>query len=92
MPRKRHTAEEIIHKLREAEIALAKGLNTGEVGRQLGVTEQAIYHWRKEYGGMKVDLAKRLKELKKENLRPKRLLADAHLDNAILKEAAEGDF
>jgi putative transposase len=62
------------------------------VARQLGVTEQTYYRWRKEYGGMKVDQAKRLKELEKENLRLKRLLADAHLDNAILKEAAEGNL
>lgn len=92
MPRKKHTAEEIIHKLREAEIAFAKGLTTGEVVRQLGVTEQTYYRWRKQYGGMKVDQARRLKELEKENARLKRLLADAHLDNAILKEAAEGNF
>ena len=70
MPRKRHTAEEIIHKLREAEIALAKGLTTGEVVRQLGVTEQTYYRWRKEYGGMKVDQAKRLKELEKRERAP----------------------
>jgi len=92
MPRKRHSSEEIIHKLREAEIALAKGNTTGEVVRQLGVTEQTYYRWRKEYGGMKVDQARRLKELERENSRLKRLLADAHLDNAILKEASEGNF
>ena len=92
MPRKRHSSEEIIHKLREAEIALAKGSTTGEVVRQLGVTEQTYYRWRKEYGGMKVDQARRLKELERENSRLKRLLADAHLDNAILKEASEGNF
>ena len=63
-----------------------------KVVRQLGVTEQTYYRWRKEYGGMKVDQARRLKELEKENARLKRLLADAHLDNAILKEAAEGNF
>ena len=92
MPRKRHSSEEIIHRLREAEIALAKGNTTGEVVRQLGVTEQTYYRWRKEYGGMKVDQARRLKELERENSRLKRLLADAHLDNAILKEASEGNF
>ena len=92
MLRKSHTAEEIIHKLREAEIALAKGLTTGAIARQLGVTEQTYYRWRKDYGGMKVDQAKRLKALEKENSRLKRLLVDAHLDNAILKEATEGNF
>ena len=92
MPRKRHTPEEIIHKLREAELALAKGATTGEAVRQIGVTEQTYYRWRKEYGGMQVYQAKRLKDLERENARLKRLLADAHLDNAILKEASEGNF
>ena len=92
MGRKRHTAEEIILKLREAEIASSQGKSVQEVCRQLGITEQTYYRWRKEYGGLKVDQAKRLKELERENSRLKRLLADAHLDNAILKEVAEGNF
>ena len=92
MARKRHTAEEIILKLREAEIALAQGKGVEAVCKQLAVTEQTYYRWRKEYGGLKVDQAKRLKELERENSRLKRLLADAHLDNAILKEVAEGNF
>ena len=92
MARKRHTAEQIILKLREAEVALAKGQSVATVCKQLEVTEQTYYRWRKEYGGLKVDQAKRLKDLEKENSRLKRLLADAHLDNAILKEVAEGNF
>ena len=92
MARKKHTAAQIILKLREAEIALAQGGDVKSVCRQLEVTEQTYYRWRKEYGGLKVDQAKRLKELERENSRLKRLLADAHLDNAILKEVAEGNF
>ena len=85
MPRKRYRAEEIIHKLREAEVALAQGKSTAEVCKKLGVAEQAYYRWRREYGGLKVDQAK---ELEKENARLKRLLAVAELDKAILKEDA----
>ena len=92
MARKRHTPEQIIRKLREAEVELAKGLTTPDVVRKLGITEQTYYRWRKEYGGLCVDQAKRLKDLERENARLKRLLADAHLDNAILKEVAEGNF
>ena len=92
MPRKRHTPEQIIRKLREAEVELAKGRTTGEVVRQLGITEQTYYRWRKEYGGLRLDQAKRLKELEKENARLKKLLAEQTLDNAILKEAASGNF
>ena len=92
MGRTRHTAEQIIGKLREAEVALAKGQTTGEVARKLGITEQTDYRWRKEYGGLRVDPAKRLKELEKENARLKRLVADPALDNAILKEASSGKF
>ncbi len=90
MGRTRHTAEQIIGKLREAEVALAKGQTTGEVARKLGITEQTDYRWRKEYGGLRVDPAKRLKELEKENGRLKRLVADPALDNAILKEVSSG--
>ena len=91
MSRKRYSAEQIIRKLREAEVELARGLSTGAVCKKLGVTTNTYYRWRKEYGGLKVDQAKRLKELDKENARLKKLLADAHLDIAILKEAAKGN-
>jgi transposase-like protein len=92
MPRKRHTAEQIIGQLREAEVELAQGKTTGEVCKKLGVTEQTYYRWRKEYGGLRVDQANRLKELERENTRLKKLVADQALDNAILKEAASGNF
>ncbi len=91
MARKRHTAEQIIHKLREAEVALGQGKNVKVVCKQLEITEQTYYRWRKEYGGLRVDQAKRLKQLEQENLRLKGLLADAHVDNAILKEACRGN-
>jgi transposase-like protein len=92
MARQRHTAEEIINKLREAEVGLARGLGVPEVCRKLGVTEQTYYRWRKEYGGLSRDQAKRLRELEQENARLKKLVADISLDNAILKEAAQGNF
>ena len=89
---KRYNPEEIISKLREAEVLLADGASVGEVVRRLGVTQVTYYRWRKEYGGVKVDQAKRLKELEKANARLKRLLADAELDKSILKEAASGSW
>ena len=92
MSRKRHTPEQIIRKLREAEVELAKGQTTVDVVRKLGITEQTYYRWRKEYGGLRLDQAKRLKNLEKENTRLKRLLAEAEIDKAILKEAAEGNW
>jgi transposase-like protein len=92
MGRKRHTAEQIIAKLREAEVGLAKGQPLALVVRKLEIAEQTYYRWRKEYGGLRVDQAKRLKELEKENTRLKRLVADQALDNAILKEVASGNF
>ncbi len=92
MGRKRHTAEQIIAKLREAEIELAKGQTTVDVVRKLGITEQTYYRWRKEYGGLRVDQARRLKDLERENGRLKKLVADQALDNAILKEVASGNF
>ncbi len=92
MGRTRHTAEEIIAKLREAEIELAKGQKTAEVIRKLGITEQTYYRWRKEYGGLRVDQARRLKELERENGRLKKRVADQALDNAILKEVASGKY
>ena len=92
MPRKRFSVEQIINHLREADVLLAQGRTVGEVCRQIGVSEQSYYRWRKEYGGMRVEQAKRLQELEKENSRLKRLVADVSLDNAILKEAAKGNF
>ncbi len=92
MGRKRHTAEQIIGKLRTAEIELAKGLGTAEVVRKLGIAEQTYYRWRKEYGGLRMDQAKRLRDLERENARLKRLVADQALDNSILREAASGNF
>ena len=92
MARKRHTAEQIIAKLREAEVELAKGQPLVDVVRKLEIAEQTYYRWRKEYGGLRVEQAKRLKELEKENSRLKRLVADQALDNAILKEVASGNF
>ena len=88
MARKRYSAEQIIKKLREAEVLQAQGQTVEQVVRQLGVTDQTYYRWRKEYGGLKVDQAKRLKELDRENARLKKLVAEQALDNAILKEAA----
>ena len=92
MGRKRHTVEQIIRKLREAEVELAQGSKTPEVCRKLGISEQTYYRWRKEYGGMQVSQARRLKELERENSRLKKLLAESMLDNAILKEASSGNF
>ena len=92
MVKRRHTAEQIIAKLREAEVLLAKGTKMPQVCRKLGVTEQTYYRWRKEYGGLRTDQAKRLKELEKENARLKKVVADLTLDNAILKEAAYPNF
>ena len=88
--KQRHTPEQIISKLREAEVKLAKGTALAQVCKDLAVTEQTYYRLRKEYGGLKLDQARRLKDLEKENSRLKRLLADAELDKAILKEAASG--
>jgi len=92
MPRKRYTPEQIIQHLREAEVLLAQGKTIAQVCKKIGITDQTYYRWRKEYGGIRTDQAKRLKELEKENSRLKRLLADAELDKAILREAASGNF
>jgi len=92
MGRKRFTAEQIIGILRKAEILQSQGMAIGEISRKLGITEQTYYRWRKEYGGMRVDQAKRLKELEKENARLKKLVADLSLDKDILKEAVRGNF
>jgi transposase-like protein len=90
--RKRHTPEQIIGKLREAEIALSQGKTVPQACKQIGVSEQTYYRWRKEYGGIRLDQAKRLKALEKENQRLKRVVADQALDISILKEVAEGNF
>lgn len=92
MPRRRFTPEQIIQHLREAEVLLSQDKTIAQACKAIGITEQTYYRWRKEYGGVRTDQAKRLKELKKENARLKRLLADAELDKAILKEAASGNF
>ncbi len=92
MARKSHSPELIIHKLREAEILLNQGSTVSEASRKIGVTEQTYYRWRKEYGGLRIEQAKKLKILEKENARLKKLVADISLDNAILKEASEGNL
>ena len=93
MPRgKKYTAEQIICKLREAELAISQGQTAALAAKSIDVTSQTYYRWRKEYGGLRTDQAKRLKELEKQNSRLKRLLAEAELDKAILKEAASGNF
>ena len=92
MGRKRYSAEQIIRMLRQAEILSSQGGSVPEICRELGVTANTYYRWRKEYGGMGVSQAKRLKELEKENSRLKRAVADLTLDNLILKEASKGNF
>lgn len=92
MSQKRFSPEQIVAKLREAEVQQAKGLSIAEVCRQMGITEQTYYRWRKEYGGLRVDQAKRFKQMEQENTRLRKLVADLSMDNAILKEAAKGNF
>ncbi len=92
MSKRRHTAEQIIGKLREAEVLLAQGRTVQDASRSLGITEQTYYRWRKEYGGLRVDQAKRLKELERENTRLRRAVSDLTLEKLILREAAEGKF
>lgn len=92
MPRKKYTPEQIICKLREAEILLSQGSSVAEVSRKVGVTDVTYYRWRKEYGGLSVDKARKLKEVERENNRLKKLVADLSLDNAILKEVSKGNF
>src|SRR5271170_1852994 len=89
---RRHTPEQVIRKLREADRLLAEGANIATVAKHLEVSEQTFHRWRNQYGGMKADDAKRLKELERENVRLKKLLAEAELDKAMLKEVAEGNF
>jgi transposase-like protein len=90
--KKGFTPEQIIKKLREAEVLLSKGEKVEQVIRKIGVSDVTYYRWRKEYGGMKVDQARKLKDLEKENSRLKKLVADLSLDNAILKEVSKGNF
>ncbi len=92
MKKTRHTPEQIIFKLREAEVLLAKGISVSQASKQIGVSEQTYYRWRKEYGGLKVEQAKRFKEIEKENGRLRRAVADLTLDKLILQEAARGNF
>lgn len=92
MPRKRFTPEQIIGKLREAEVELARGTTVGLVCKKLEIAEQTYYRWRAEYGGMRVDQAKRLKDVEAENARLKKIVANQALDILILKEATSGNF
>ena len=92
MSRRRHTPEQIITALREAEVGLARGKTVRMVIRELGISEQTYYRWRKEFGGMKVDQARQFKELQKENARLKRAVANLTLDKLILEEVAKGNF
>ena len=92
MSRKRHTAEEIVAKLRQVDVLLAQGQTVADAIRSIGVTEVTYYRWRNEYGGLKSDQIKRLKELETENARLRRAIADLTLDKLILQEAARGNF
>jgi transposase-like protein len=92
MARQRFTPEQIIGKLREVEVLVAKGSTVADASRQIGVTEQTLYRWRKEYGGMRIDQARRLKDLEAENARLKKLVADLSLDKMILTEAGKVSF
>ena len=92
MAGQKHIVEQIISKLRQTEVELSQGRTMGEVCRSLGVTEQTYYRWRKEYGGLKMDQAKRLKEVEQENTRLRKAVAELTLDKLILKEAARGNF
>ena len=92
MPRQRYTTEQIINKLRQAEVLISQGRSIREVAKELAISDHTYYRWRREYGGIRTEQAKRLKMLEKENDRLKKLVADLALDNAILKDAAEGNF
>ena len=91
MPRKNYTIEQIISKLREAEVLLSQGQTVGEVCRSFNISEQTYYRWRKEYGGIRTDQVRRLKDLEKENARLKKLVAELSLDNSILRETVRGN-
>ena len=92
MPNKGYSPEQIIHKLREAEVLLSQGNTIGSACKKIGVSDFTYYRWRKEYGGMRIEQVKRLKDLETENSRLKKLVADLSLDNSILKEAVRGNF
>ena len=92
MRKKKYAPEEIVTKLREAEVLIAQGRTVADAARQIGVTEQSYYRWRREYGGMRSDQAKRLKELERENARLRRAVSDLTLDKVILTEAARGNY
>ena len=92
MPRKGHSPEQVLNKLRQVEVAVAGGKSVGQVVREIGVTDHTYYRWRRDYGGINLDQAKRLKKLEQENARLKRTVTDLALDKQILKEAAEGNF
>ena len=92
MPKKRFRSEEIIHKLREADVLIGQGRTIPQITRQWGVADKTYYRWRKEYGGMKIDQAKRLKDLEQENARLRRALSDTIIDNQILREVSKGNF
>ena len=92
MAKKGYTPEQIINKLREAEVLLSQGATIAVASKKIGISTHTYFRWRKDYGGMRVDQAKRLRELEQENSRLKKLVADLSLDNAILKEASRGNF
>ncbi len=92
MPRKGHSPEQVLNKLRQVEVAVAGGKRVPQAVGEIGVTDHTYYRWRREYGGLNLDQAKRLKKLEQENARLKRTIADLALDKQILKEAAEGNF
>ncbi len=92
MARKRHSPEEIIHHLRAVEVATGKGIPLESSCRKIGISEITYHRWKREYGGMRVDQARRLKELEQENGRLKKIVADLSVDNSILKEVAKGNF
>jgi transposase-like protein len=92
MGRRMYTPEQIINKLREVEVFVSQGASVAEASRKAGITEQTYYRWRREYGGMGIEQAKKLKELEKENTRLKKLVADLSLDISILKEAVRGNY
>jgi putative transposase len=92
MSKRNYTAEQIISKLREVEVKISQGITAAEAIRSIGVSDQTYYRWRREYGGMRTNQAKRMKEIEKENIRLKKLVAELSLDNAILKEVSRGNF
>ena len=92
MPRKGHSPEQVLNKLRQVEVAVAGGKSVGQAVREIEVTDHTYYRWRREYGGLNLDQARRLKKLEQENARLKRTIADLALDKQILKDAAEGNF